>query len=118
LAFFATSSLPGVAFLFGAAATFAFPEFVVVFVVSVFGFAGAFAFLTAGLASDAGFAFAMVGEVDFFGLAAATAFLTVVLALETDALTAAVEDFVASRGERRVGPVEAFFAGILDDYAG
>jgi len=28
------------------------------------------------------------------------------------ALTAAVEDLVASRGDRRVGPVDAFFGGI------
>jgi hypothetical protein len=31
------------------------------------------------------------------------------------ALTAAVADLVASRGDLRVGPVATFFAGILND---
>jgi hypothetical protein len=107
-AFLVDSSFPGVALRFGAAAAG-------FFVVSVFGFAGDLAFLTAGLVSDAGFAFAIFGEVVFFGFAAATAFLTVALALVPAALTAAVDDFVASRGERRVGPVDAFLAGIFVD---
>jgi hypothetical protein len=102
------SSFPGVALRFGAAAAG-------FFVVSAFGFVGAFAFLTAGLVSDAGFAFAIFGEVLFLGFAAAAAFLTVALALVPAALTAAVDDFVASRGERRVGPVDAFLAGIFVD---
>jgi hypothetical protein len=91
------SSFAGVAFRLGAAAGF--------FAGSAFGFAGAF---TLGFASASGLAFSTLGFVSF-GFVAATAFLTVALAF---APMAAVDDFVASRGERRVGPVDAFFAGI------
>jgi len=43
------------------------------------------------------------------------ALVTFFFVLETAALTAAVEDLVASRGERRVAaPVDAFLAGMED----
>jgi hypothetical protein len=105
----ATSSLPGVAFLLGAAAAG--------FFVSAFGFAtaGALAFFSTVFASASGFVFATVGDVDFLGFGAATAFFAAVLVLAMVALTAAVADLVASRGDLRVGPVAAFFAGILND---
>lgn len=106
LAFFASSLAEGVAFRLGAAAGF----FVVV---SALGFGAALGFSSAGFAAVSGFAFATFGEVAFLaGFAAAAAFLTVVFALVAAALTAAVDDFVASRGERRVGPVAAFLAGM------
>ena len=87
------------------------------FFVSVFGFAatGAFAFFSAGLASTSGFVLGIDGDVDFLGFGAATDFFTAALVLATVALTAAVADLVASRGDLRVGPVAAFFAGILKD---
>lgn len=97
----------GVAFRLGATGFFA--------VVSALGLGAALGFSSAGFATVSGFALATFGEVAFLGagFAAAAAFLTVVFALVAAALTAAVDDFVASRGERRVGPVAAFFAGIL-----
>jgi uncharacterized membrane protein HdeD (DUF308 family) len=55
----------------------------------------------------------MVGEVVFLSLGAAAAFFVVVFGLATVALFA-VEDFVASRADRRVGAVVAFFAGIIN----
>ena len=54
----------------------------------------------------------MVGDVVFLGLGAAAAFFVVVFGLATVALFA-VETFVASRADRRVGAVVPFFAGII-----
>jgi hypothetical protein len=84
------------------------------FFVSAFGFAGALAFFSVGLDSPSGFAFAIFGEVGFFGFGAAAVFFTAAFVFATVAETAAVADLVASRGDLRVGPVAAFFAGILD----
>lgn len=84
------------------------------FLVSVFGFAGAFAFFSAGLDSPSGFALATFGDVGFFGFGAAAAFFTAAFAFVAVVETAAVADLVASRGDLRVGPVAAFFAGIMD----
>ena len=77
------------------------------------GFFVSLGFSAAGLAGSApsGFAFATVGEVGFFVLGAAEPFF-VVFGLEIVALLA-VEAFVASRADRRVGAVAAFFAGIV-----
>src|SRR5271170_5206316 len=111
-AFFASSLAAGVAFRLGAAAGF----FVVV---SALGLGAALGLSSAGFAAASGFAFGTFGDAAFLaGSAFLTAFLTVALTLVAAALTAAVDDLVASRGERRVGPVEAFLAGILrnEDY--
>ena len=105
MAFLATSSLAGVAFRLGAAAGF---------LASAFGFAGALAFFSVVLGSPSGFAFAIFGEVGFFAFGAATAFFTAAFVFATLAETAEVDDLVASRGDLRVGPVAAFFAGIVD----
>ena len=81
---------------------------------SALGLGAALDFSSVGFASASGFALATLGDVGFLAaLAAAAPFLTAVFALVAAALTAAVEDLVASRGERRVGPVDAFFAGIM-----
>jgi hypothetical protein len=83
------------------------------FLASVFGFAGAFAFFSVGFDSVSGFALATFGDVGFFGLGAAGVFFTAAFVFATAAETAAVADLVASRGDLRVGPVAAFFAGMM-----
>lgn len=80
------------------------------FLASGFDFAGVFGFSSGALAGASGFVFATLGDTDFFGFAAAAAFLMGVFVF---ALVAAVDVFVASRGERRVGAAEAFFGGII-----
>jgi len=100
LAFLAESSLvAGVAFRLGAAEAEGF-----------FGSAFAVVDLAGAAVADSGLAFVTLGDVGFFGLAPAASFLTVALVF---APAAAVEDFVASRGDRRVGPVDGFFGGIV-----
>jgi len=92
------------AFRLGAAAFFAGS--------ALAGFAAAFV-VVAGLAFSSVFALGAFGSAAFLGLTAAAAFLTVSLALV--AVVEAVEDFVASRGDRRVGAAAAFLAGISVD---
>jgi hypothetical protein len=93
-AFFAPSSFADSAFRLGAAVVF-----LSAFLAPSLGFAGALSFFSP--AAAAGF--------DFFVVAADVAFLAIVL---TFSPMAAVEDFVASRGDRRVGADGAFLGGI------
>jgi hypothetical protein len=68
----------------------------------------------AGFSSVSGFVLVTLGDAVFFGFAAAAAFFAVVLVFAMEALAAAVDDFVDSRGDRRNGPVvEAFLGGII-----
>jgi len=91
-----------VAFLLGAAATDFLGDIPAVFIF----------FSGPGFESVAGFVFAIVGDAGFLDFAAVAFFFVFAAAL---AAAAAVEDFVASRADRRVGavPVDGFLGGII-----